>query len=64
MDDETRAVALWRKQGEQQIVVFFVNTVLELHGGRAEDTEVSVDDVCRDTEAGLRVDKDLKIIQV
>ena len=26
--------------------------------------EVSVDDVCRDTEAGLRVDKDLKIIQV
>jgi 3-oxoacid CoA-transferase subunit B len=26
--------------------------------------EVSVEDVCRDTEAGLRVDKDLKIIQV
>lgn len=26
--------------------------------------DVSVDDVCRDTEAGLRVDKDLKIIQV
>ena len=26
--------------------------------------EISVDDVCRDTEAGLRVDKDLKIIHV
>jgi 3-oxoacid CoA-transferase B subunit len=26
--------------------------------------EISVEDVCRDTEAGLRVDKDLKIIQV
>lgn len=26
--------------------------------------EVSVEDVCRDTEAGLKVDKDLKIIQV
>jgi len=26
--------------------------------------EVSVDEVCRETEAGLRVDKDLKIIQV
>jgi len=26
--------------------------------------EVSVEDVCRDSEAGLRVDKDLKIIQV
>jgi acyl CoA:acetate/3-ketoacid CoA transferase beta subunit len=26
--------------------------------------EVSVDDVCQDTEAGLKVDKDLKIIQL
>lgn len=26
--------------------------------------EVSVDDVCRETEAGLRVDKDLRIMQV
>jgi 3-oxoacid CoA-transferase subunit B len=26
--------------------------------------EVSVDDVCRDIEAGVKVDKDLKIIQV